>query len=138
MFLIDLCSILHLILDSPEWSLVTEKAICAGTQANKGWPATINDCAKQCQGVADFFAFGTSEYGNSNCAGGCCKDEGCRCYCYEGSAGSCSPTTHNGYHAYKYSSGSKTLVCYFKFAFYVYFMYNSFKELAYNKLYSLS
>ena len=122
MVLINLCSILHRILDSPEWSLVTEKAICAGTQTSKGWPATINDCAKQCQGVADFFAFGTSEYGNSNCAGGCCKDETCRCYCYEGSAGSCSPTTHNGYHAYKYSSGSKTLVCYFRFAFYVYFI----------------
>ena len=96
--------IFNLLIDFPGWLLAKERAYCSGTETDKGYTPTVSHCAKECKGVGDFFATGTSDHGLTQCAGSdCCTSQGCRCYCYSGSSGSCSPNTHDAYNAYKYS-----------------------------------
>ena len=96
--------IFNLLIDFPGWLLAKERAYCSGTETGKGYTPTVSHCAKECKGVGDFFATGTTDHGYTQCAGSdCCTSQGCRCYCYSGSSGSCSPNTHDAYNAYKYS-----------------------------------
>ena len=91
------------LIDFPGWLLIKERAYCT-TDISSSREPTVNHCAKACKGVSTFFAVGTTDHGETNCAGSsCCTSQGCVCYCEDGSGGSCQPITGNGYNAYEYS-----------------------------------
>ena len=86
---------------SPGWTLVKDRAECAGDEIYPGEIATIEDCASECKGISSMFAFGTNDYGASRCLADGSK---CNCLCETAASsnGVCQESAHSGYRLYAY------------------------------------
>ena len=80
--------------------MVGEKEECDGAKYEDKRYRTLSDCASQCKGVSSMFAFGTAEFGDSQCLG----DATCRCLCETSATkeGTCTTINNDGYRLYKF------------------------------------
>ena len=91
------------------WWLVAKSSECQGSSESfKGYQGTVQDCALSCKDVSPYFIFATNESGNNNCYQNCCNNEGCRCFCENGTNdGLCNQINNKGYNLYSYSSNRR-------------------------------
>ena len=90
---------------NPDYTKVAEAEECSGKEIIK-YTATLDDCAKSCEGESSMFAYGTNDYGVTRCH----KDGTCNCLCetMADQNGTCTQVSHNGYRLYRYVEKGKS------------------------------
>ena len=89
---------------NPDFTKVADAQECTSKEIIKH-AATLDDCAKSCEGVSSMFAYGTNDYGKTRCY----KNRTCTCLCetLADQNGTCTQISHNGYRLYRYLENGK-------------------------------
>ena len=89
---------------NPDFTKVADAQECTGKEIIKH-AATLDDCAKSCEGLSSMFAYGTNDYGKTRCY----KNGTCTCLCetIADRNGTCTQFSHNGYRLYRYVEKGK-------------------------------
>ena len=93
----------------PPYRLLAKARQCKGSykggEINLGYVEDVANCAAKASGKGStFFAYGTNEYGASNCKAG----QGCACYAEVPGYEECSQESHNGFDLYENRSWAPT------------------------------
>ena len=81
---------------------------CTGDEESGCFQTSVEGCAIACENRSSMFVYGIA--GSSRCLGSKCK-----CLCETGAKvnGTCTETSHSGYHLYKYKPGESRSDMYF-------------------------
>ena len=93
-----------------DWTLVSEKKECGGSEIYQQHQNSISHCSNECRGKASMFIFGTNDFGQNRC-----YEDGCICVCETGAKddGTCDMVSHDGYNLYKFKTRGNDLFQWF-------------------------